>query len=220
MNSRLRRRLFVVGGIVVITVIVIAAVLAGTTGSQTISVAEAASGSHNGKRVQVTGQVVDNSFSLADNTLEFVIYDSENPAAQLRVSYEGAMSASFGNQVTAICTGTMSDNTVLICTELVTKCPSKYESATDALEISQLLEYGDAIVDVSVRVRGSVKPGSVALAGSSIRLVLVDPATGDELSVAFSGGLPDTVNDSANLVVTGSLGADGLFHATDIAVEQ
>ena len=220
MNSRLRRRLFVVGGIVVITVIVIAAVFAGTTGSQTISVAEAASGSHNGKRVQVTGQVVDNSFSLADNTLEFVIYDSENPAAQLRVSYEGAMSASFGNQVTAICTGTMSDNTVLICTELVTKCPSKYESATDALEISQLLEYGDAIVDVSVRVRGSVKPGSVALAGSSIRLVLVDPATGDELSVAFSGGLPDTVNDSANLVVTGSLGADGLFHATDIAVEQ
>jgi D-alanyl-D-alanine carboxypeptidase len=48
----------------------------------------------------------------------------------------------FENDVTAICTGKKGKDGVLVCSELVTKCPSKYESDEDALSIADLLDYG------------------------------------------------------------------------------
>ena len=45
--------------------------------------------------------------------------------------YQGAASSTFGDDVTAICTGRVGDDGVLRCSELVTKCPSKYEGAGD-----------------------------------------------------------------------------------------
>ena len=218
MNNRLRRRLTVVVGIIVIVSVVVLAVVEGATGSRAVTVAEAVSGDYAGRRVQVTGQVVDNSFELSGNTLDFLIYDAGQPGSQLQVSYQGALSATFGNQVTAICTGTMTDNGILLCTQLVTKCPSKYESATDALEVSQLLGYGDDIIDVVVRVTGSVKPGSMNLASSTERLIVVDHVTEEELSVSYLGGLPDELKDDATVVLTGSVGVDRIFYATDIAL--
>ncbi|MCL2150962.1 MAG: cytochrome c maturation protein CcmE [Coriobacteriia bacterium] len=219
MNSKLRRRMIVVTGIIVIAIVAVVAVVQAATGSRTLSIAEAASGEYNGQRVQVTGQVVDNSFQLDGSSLSFMIYDAADPEARLPVLYDGAMSATFGNQVTAICTGVMSADGVLLCSTLVTKCPSKYENATDALSVSQLLAYGDSIVDVTVKVSGSVQPGSIQGPDAETRLVLTDEG-GGQLAICFSGGLPGEIGDGTQLVVTGSLDSGGRFVATDISIRE
>jgi cytochrome c-type biogenesis protein CcmE len=114
----------------------------------------------------------------------------------------------------------MLDNGELDCTTLVTQCPSKYESATDALTIDQLKNYGPDAYDVTLKVTGSVQPGSIAPVSSAARLMLVDPASGEELAIFFNGGLPDGIKDDSILVVTGSLDSRGRFNATDIAIKE
>jgi len=207
-----------VTGVIVIVIIVVMFILSKTTGARSISVAEAASGQFAGQRVQVTGLVADNSYTLDAGNLDFTIYDSEDPTTTLQVSYRGAMSATFGNQVTAICTGTITAEGVLQCTELVTKCPSKYEDSGEALSVSQLFEYGDSIVDVSVKVTGIVKANSTSSSADSTSLILLDPITSTELPVVFFGEPPGVAIDGAQLTITGSFNADGTFHATDIVI--
>lgn len=74
------------------------------------------------------------------------------PPLQLEVRYDGAASSTFGNDVTAICTGKINDAGVLECSELVTKCPSKYENADSALTVEQLLGYGESVYGKVVKV--------------------------------------------------------------------
>jgi cytochrome c-type biogenesis protein CcmE len=114
----------------------------------------------------------------------------------------------------------MSADGILDCKTLVTQCPSKYESATDALSIPRLKGYGPAALDVPLKVTGQVQPGSLRPATSEARLILLDPDSGDTLPVFFSGGLPETVKDGSLLVITGSLLSDGRFNATDIAIKE
>ncbi|MDR0459380.1 MAG: cytochrome c maturation protein CcmE [Coriobacteriales bacterium] len=217
---KLRRRLAVVTGIIVIVILGLLAVVQGAAGSKVVSVAEAASGQYAGQRVQVTGLVLDNSLVIGQSGLHFTIYDESDTQTTLQVSFDGALSATFGNQVIAICTGTMSDDGVLLCSKLVTKCPSKYENATDALTISELFDYGDNLINVPVKVTGTVKAGSINPATSAVRFVIFDPVSKTELSVVYQGGLPDQIEDNTALVLTGSLDDKGFFNATDIAIQE
>lgn len=219
MNVRSNKRFLVVGGIVVITIIVILAVIGGGTTKQNMTVAQAGQPSAIGKKVQVTGNVVDNSYSIADDVLTFSIYDASDPGATLTVRYDQGVSATFGNGVTAICSGTIDSSGVLQCSELVTKCPSKYETATNALSVARLRSYGAEILGKPVKVTGVLKAGTLADASSSTRFVLVDADDAAEMNVAFSGAIPDGIGDSSSLVITGSLAADGTFTATDVALE-
>ena len=113
----------------------------------------------------------------------------------------------------------LEDGGVLHATELVTKCPSKYENASSALSVSRLLEYGDQVVDKPVKVSGTVQAGSLKAASAGDRFVLADPDSGKTLPVAFDGALSDEIAEGSSLVVTGSLSADGRFTATDVALE-
>ena len=226
MNTKTRRRLVVVTGVIVIVLVVALAVIGGSSAAKTMTVADALSEENLGERVQVSGNVVDNSFTTEDNTLTFSIYDPDGDESQtLVVSYDGAASSTFGNGVTAICTGTLevsdSGDVVLVASELVTKCPSKYESATDALSVSRLLEYGDDIVDTTVKITGFVVEGTLSAAGSGdARFVLADADDDSiQVSVDYDGALADTITDGTTLVVTGSINADGSFVATDVAEE-
>ena len=179
MNTQMKRRLVVVTGIIVVVMAIVLAVVGSGGSARSLTVADAAGGTGMGERVQVTGNVVDNSYSTEGGVLTFSIYDPEgDPSQTLNVRYEGAASSTFGNGVTAICTGRLSDDggVLLTASELVTKCPSKYESATDALGIAQLLGYGDDIVDKTVKITGVVKDGTLTAAGS------------DELCVRRCGG--------------------------------
>lgn len=220
MNTKTKRRMGMVTGIIVIVLIVILAVVGGASSAKSVTVADAVAGELADQKIQVTGNVVENSFETNDNVLTFSIYDPNgDPAQELKVRYDGGVSATFGNDVTAICTGKIGEDGVLHASELVTKCPSKYENASEALAVAQLLGYGEEVVDKPVKVAGEVKAGTLATAGSGDRLVLVDPESKDELSVLYDGAIPEDVGDGASLVLTGSLNAQGKFSATDLALE-
>ena len=221
MNNKQKRRLAAATGAIVIVLIALLAVVGGNSSARTLSVAEAIELSGDSK-IQVTGNVVENSFAINDQVLTFKIYDPEaDPAATrpLDVRYDGGVSATFGNDVTAICTGKKNAEGVLSCSELVTKCPSKYENATDALTVAALLGYGDAVYDKPVKVVGDIAAGTLAGVDAQERFVLIDEQAGVELHVRFAGALPDGASEDSRVVLTGSLGADGAFTATDVALE-
>ncbi len=219
MNSKTKKRLIGVSGVIVIVMIVVLAFVGSGTAAKTVSVAEAAEMEAGSQKIQVSGNVVPNSFATENDVLTFKIYDPDAaPTTQLEVRYDGAASSTFGNDVTAICTGKIGEGGVLACSELVTKCPSKYESAESALEVGQLLGYGESVVDKVVKVAGTIEPATLKAAGSHERFVLAG-ADGQCLSVAFDGALSDEVQDGASVVLTGSLGSDGTFTATDVALK-
>jgi cytochrome c-type biogenesis protein CcmE len=226
-----------VTGVIVIVIVSVLAVVAASTASKTISVAQAASGEFVGTKVQVTGKVVDNSYSLEGNVLSFSIYEDEeatdgggeaSPSTasggarpQIKVIYDQGVSATFGNQVTAICTGTIDAAGVLVCSKLVTKCPSKYESSVDAFDIAQMLSYGESIVGKPVKVTGTIQAGTLASSlGSGPRFVLTNGAAGDEVPVFFDGGLAEDVTwEGSEVVLTGSIDSGGRFEATVVALK-
>lgn len=220
MNAKMKKRMIAVSGVIVIVLILVLAFVGGNTAATTMSIAEAAENPQAGQKVQVSGNVVQDSFSTSNDVLTFKIYDPEgDPATQLEVRYDGATSSTFGNDVTAICTGKINDAGVLECSELVTKCPSKYENADSALTVEQLLGYGESVYGNVVKVAGSVGAGSLKAAGQGDRFILVDAETGDSMPVVFEGALSDGIADGSAVVLTGSLGADGKFAATDVALE-
>lgn len=220
MNAKMKKRMIAVSGVIVIVLILVLAFVGGNTAATTMSIAEAAENPQAGQKVQVSGNVVQDSFSTSNDVLIFKIYDPEgDPATQLEVRYDGAASSTFGNDVTAICTGKINDAGVLECSELVTKCPSKYENADSALTVEQLLGYGESVYGNVVKVAGSVGAGSLKAAGQGDRFILVDAETGDSMPVVFEGALSDGIADGSAVVLTGSLGADGKFAATDVALE-
>ena len=220
MNTQLKRRVFVVSGIIVVVLVVVLAVVASSTGYKTMSVAQALSEEYRDTRVQVSGVVVNDSYVIEGTTLRFAIYDPEGDQSQhLSIEYEGGVSATFGNQVTAICTGTINAEGVLECTELVTKCPSKYETATDALTVSQILGYDSSVVETKhLKITGFVKPASIGSIEAAERFILVDEASGEELPVIFTGALSEDITDNSILVVSGALMETGQFDATEVAI--
>ena len=220
MNAKMKKRMIAVSGVIIIVLILVLAFVGGNTAATTMSIAEAAENPQAGQKVQVSGNVVQDSFSTSNDVLTFKIYDPEgDPATQLEVRYDGAASSTFGNDVTAICTGKINDAGVLECSELVTKCPSKYENADSALTVEQLLGYGESVYGNVVKVAGSVGAGSLKAAGQGDRFILVDAETGDSMPVVFEGALSDGIADGSAVVLTGSLGVDGKFAATDVALE-
>ena len=220
MNAKMKKRMIAVSGVIIIVLILVLAFVGGNTAATTMSIAEAAENPQAGQKVQVSGNVVQDSFSTSNDVLTFKIYDPEgDPATQLEVRYDGAASSTFGNDVTATCTGKINDAGARECSELVTKCPSKYENADSALTVEQLLGYGESVYGNVVKVAGSVGAGSLKAAGQGDRFILVDAETGEAMPVVFEGALSDEVSDGSAVVLTGSLGADGKFAATDVALE-
>ncbi len=220
MNAKTKKRLIIVTGIIIIVMVVVLAVVGGSSAAKTVSVEDAASGQYVDQRVQVSGNVVENSYTTEGNVLSFSIYDPDNAGATVDVQYDGGVASTFGNDVTAICTGKIGSDGVLQCSELVTKCPSKYESSTDAIGVSQLLGYGDSIYDKTVKVTGQVQAGTMTAAGSTPRFVLTEADGSAQMPVAYDGALSDdAASDGATLVLTGHLGSDGTFSADDVALQ-
>ena len=218
----MKRRLAVVSGIIVIVIIVLLAVVGSGNSSKSITVAQAATGDYAGSRVQVTGNVLKNSYHSENNTLYFTVYDADNESAQVKVEYQGSVAATFGNDVTAICTGKMDNDGTLACTELVTKCPSKYESGdTQAFGVADYLAYDRSKIEgTMVKVRGTVATGTLVAAGAAERFALADADDAQTtLSVKFDGALSDEVKEGAIVIISGSLNSAGVFEATDVALE-
>lgn len=223
MNAKMKQRLIVVTGIIVIVAAILLAVVGGNSAAKTIALAEATDGSHMDQRIQVTGNVVQNSYSTSGNVLTFSIYDPDNAdAGSLVVKYDGAAASTFGNDVTAICTGKIdSKDGIMYASELVTKCPSKYESGAEALQVARMISYGNEIANKTVKVTGCVVAGSQSAAGSEPRFVLADNEDATQtVDVNFDGALSEeTIKDGASVVLTGHMNDAGAFDATDVALE-
>jgi cytochrome c-type biogenesis protein CcmE len=218
-NTKTRRRLVLVT-LIIVVVAVVAFAYAGASGAaRSVSVAEATSGNYADQRIEVSGTVVDDSFSLRGNTLSFAIYDPEKTdGTTLDVVYDGTAATTFGNGVVAICTGKLDTSGVLLASELVTKCPSKYESAEGAVTADYLVKQGTVLVGQELRLAGYVKPGTLVAVGGDERFVLY--SQGAEISVRFDGALSEEVTDDSAVVCTGTLDSAGVFVATDIALED
>ena len=68
------------------------------------------------------------------------------------------------------------------------------------------------------RVNGKVRPGSIERLedGRRVLFTVVDPASQATLPVDFSGVIPDTFVDDADVVVEGKRREDGVFQATTL----
>lgn len=212
MNKKAKRRLVVVGGIVIIAMLVIVAIAGGGGAASSLSIGDVLGGGYEGKKVQVSGSVVADSLSSEGSTAIFAISPEDGDAThQLTVSYDGALPATFGTGVVAICTGTVTDG-VLNATEMVTKCPSKYESAEGSLTVKGLLDQGDAMVGKDTKVCGYVR-GDIQAVDADYRFEI--ESQGAALKVRYDGGLDENIVDGCAVVISGALGEDGMFVATE-----
>lgn len=218
MNKKAKKRLIVVTLLIVVIAVVILAVVGGSGAAETLSVSEAASGDYADSRVQVSGTVVDNSYVNSNDGISFDVFDPDNQDAIIHVIYEGAVPATFGNGVTAISTGTMQADGSLLASELLTKCPSKYESAEGSLTVSNLLESASSLEGQEVKLAGYVKEGTLVAAGEGDRFTLY--SQDQEIAVVYDGALPEDVTDDSSVILTGSLASNGKFIATAVAQEN
>jgi cytochrome c-type biogenesis protein CcmE len=176
-----------------------------------------------GERVKVGGAVVPGSWDKKTNPMTFEIRDegdTDGTGSTIRVVYTEGVPATFGDGVTAIITGELGADGTLTSGDMITKCPSKYESATGAMPVSDLVAGGASMVGTTVKVTGYIKPGTIAPPGGDARFVVTnDKGFGAEVSVAWEGALPQGMADGSKVVLTGAIEEDGAFVATNVALE-
>jgi cytochrome c-type biogenesis protein CcmE len=82
--------------------------------------------------------------------------------------------------------------------------------------ISELQGMGGKAYTRHLRVAGNVVPGSIARNGTHAQFVLLE--LGNRLPVEYAGvePPPDTFKDNAQALAIGTLGRDGVFHATEL----
>ena len=216
MNKKAKRRLIVVGGIVIIAMLVIVAVAGAGGAASSLKISDVLGGTYEGKKVQVSGAVVADSLSAKGSTAVFQITpepgtDDTDASQKLTVSYDGALPATFGTGVVAICTGTV-DGGELSATELVTKCPSKYESAEGSLTVKNLLDQADSMTGKDTKVCGYIR-GEINDVTADCRFTI--ESQGAAMNVVYEGALPDDLKDGTAVVISGKLNTDGTFEASD-----
>lgn len=226
MNKRARVRLI---GVTAAILIAVAAMVYYTGGKQGAYegdlAAVAADASLVGKQVKVGGTVVAGSWDKKANPMRFVIRgenDSAGTGPTLKVIYTGTVPSTFGDGVVAIVTGTLGSDGTITAPDMITKCPSKYESATGATPIADLISGGATMEGKPVRTTGYIKPGSIAAVGAAgDRFIVAQNAdgSGQNVGVTFSGVLPDGMKDGSQVVMGGAL-EQGKFVATSVALEQ
>jgi len=226
MNKRARNRLIGISVIIALALIAAFAALSTNNSSYNMTVAEAVEAENLGKRVKVSGVVVNGSWDKKTNPMRFEVRDendTDGTGAILTVVFSGpTVPSTFGDGVVAIITGEMEADGVIKSNEMITKCPSKYESSLDAYSVAQIKERAQAMINVPIKVAGFVKDGKVNPAGSAVRFILVDEQGAPvELNVSFEGALPDASTSlDTKLVVTGEMNENGAFEAVDVAIEE
>ncbi len=83
-------------------------------------------------------------------------------------------------------------------------------------ELQAEMAKGDTVYVKHLRVAGNVQPGSIRQVGTNADFVMVEE--GQTLRVAYKGTEPppDTFKDDAQALAIGTVGRDGVFHATEV----
>lgn len=225
MNKRAKQRLI---GVTALVVIVVAGLIFYTSqgsgaGAYKKTVAEvAADGTLVGQQVQVSGPVVAGSWTPGARPLVFEIKDQDSTdGTTLRVIWDGPVPSAFGDGTVAIVKGIVGDDRSLTAKSLITQCPSKYASATGALTVTELLGDAGVIEGNFVKLTGYVVGGSIQGAEAAERFTISnDAGSGDEVGIRFSGALPSGMEDGSKVVIGGKLGADGVFAAEEVSLDE
>ncbi len=223
MNKRARNRLI---GVTAIIIIAVAAIIYGTQlsgggGAYTRVPSQVVSDKKLiGQRVQVTGPVVAGSWDKRSNPMVFSISDSTtSTAATLKVVYYGGVPSTFFDGTPALVTGTVEKDGSLKAQTLVTKCPTKYESATRIPGVASILAESPTAKPHPSEVAALVRAGSIKPQGSFTTFELVDSATASAvLVVKTDQALPAGFKDGAKVVVRGVRQPDGTYTATSVAI--
>ena len=81
------------------------------------------------------------------------------------------------------------------------------------ITVSELAEMGARAQTEQTRVSGTVAPGTIVRSAESQEVRFqVEDASG-RLTVVYNGLVPDIFGDEAQVVVEGTQGADGVYHA-------
>jgi len=224
-NKRARNRLIGVTAIILIAVAAIFLAGGNKTAAYYKTVKEASSDQALvGERVKVGGAVVAGSWDKKSNPMTFVIRDEKDEAGKgptVKVVYNGSVPSTFGDGVVAIVTGDLDGSKTIAADEMITKCPSKYESAEGALPLGDLVGKGEEMVGKTVKTAAFVEAGSIKPPGGAARFIATATAQGGEaIPVAFEGALPSGMADGSEIVMTGAIEADGTFVATNVALSE
>jgi cytochrome c-type biogenesis protein CcmE len=224
LNKRARTRLIGVTAIILIAVAAIFLASGNQSAAYYRTVQETAEDQALvGERVKVGGSVVTGSWDRKSNPMTFAIRDEadiEGEGPTVTVVYNGSVPSTFGDGVVAIVTGELDNTKTIAADEMITKCPSKYESATGAMPLADLVSSGESMVGKTVKVAALVKAGSVAGPGGASRFVATDAAGGVEVPVVWEGALPEGMTDGSEVILSGAIEADGNFVATDVALSK
>lgn len=77
---------------------------------------------------------------------------------------------------------------------------------------------GEAPKNRTFRIGGMVKEGSIVRDNLTVRFVVTD--TGKEMSVTYTGILPDLFREGKGVVAQGKIGDDNLFTATEVLAKH
>jgi len=224
MNSRAKRRLAVVTALIVVAIGALSwFTRLGDAAATPVSVADAlADGALVGTQIEVTGEVVPGSWNAGAVPFEFDMRDSgTSDSGTLTIVWGQVIPSSFGDGTTATVTGKLGEDDTIVARTLVTQCPSKYESATNALTVADARARAMELAGVTLKVTGHVAAGTVGDAGADSRFGIADGAAGVEvLDVSFAGALPDAFTEGVQVVLTGSLREDGGFECTGLAIPE
>ena len=225
MNKRARNRLIGVTAIVLLVIVAIFASIGSRGGTAYYKTVEEIANDSElaNERVKVGGAVVSGSWDRKSNPMSFTIKgedDTTDAGPTVKVVYNGAVPSTFGDGVTAIVTGTLSAEGTLEADEMITKCPSKYESATGAMPVGDLVSSGESMIGTTVKAVGYIKAGTIVPPGGEQRFVATnDENGGAEVGVVFEGALPSGMVDGSKVIMTGAIEEDGLFVASDVALD-
>jgi len=70
------------------------------------------------------------------------------------------------------------------------------------------------------RIGGLVEAGSLKRTPNSVDVTFIVTDTAERVPVVFSGLLPDLFKEGKGVVAQGSLGSDGMFHASEVLAKH
>ncbi len=118
------KKRYLIGGIIVVAFLIVGGL---SFLNSSVEYATLGKAEESGKKVQVTGKWVQDMsthYDTKSNTFSFYIRDEENRVA--RVDYAGAKPNNFDIATSVVVKGRF-ENGVFEASEVLTKCPSKYE---------------------------------------------------------------------------------------------
>jgi cytochrome c-type biogenesis protein CcmE len=118
------KKRYLIGGVIVVAFLIIGGL---SFLNSSVEYATLGKAEQSGKKVQVTGKWVQDMsthYDTKNNTFSFYIRDEENRVA--RVDYTGAKPNNFDIATSVVVKGRFEDG-VFEASEVLTKCPSKYE---------------------------------------------------------------------------------------------